>query len=149
MRFKHSLSTYIFCVMSLWKCQKCLQPWSTGHTLLLCPLFPLSGVPHFSVLLFLCLVCLTSLSSFSSVWCASLLCPLVPLSGVPYFSVLLFLCMVCLTSLSLTYLRMLHQNRGTPLIMASQNGHLEVVQLLYREGKCNPHLKDEVSMCTD
>ena len=55
----------------------------------------------------------------------------------------------CALRLSLTYLHMLHQKGGTPLIMASQNGHLEVVQLLYREGKCNPHLKDEVSMRTD
>ena len=55
----------------------------------------------------------------------------------------------CALRLSLAYLHMLHQKGGTPLIMASQNGHLEVVQLLYREGKCNPHLKDEVSMCTE
>ena len=55
----------------------------------------------------------------------------------------------CALRLSLTYLHMLHQKGGTPLIMASQNDHLEVVQLLYREGKCNPHLKDEVSMRTN
>ena len=41
------------------------------------------------------------------------------------------------------------QNGSTPLILASVNGHLEVAQLLFREGKCNPHLKDNVSACTD
>ena len=44
---------------------------------------------------------------------------------------------------------MLLQKGGTALIMASQNGHLEVVQLLFREGKCNPHLKDKVNACTE
>lgn len=36
------------------------------------------------------------------------------------------------------------QNGSTALLMASQSGHIQVAELLFREGKCDPHLKNEV-----
>ena len=40
---------------------------------------------------------------------------------------------------------MLLQDGITALLLASVNGFLEIAQLLFREGKCDPHLKDNVS----
>ena len=39
------------------------------------------------------------------------------------------------------------QNGATALLMASQNGHLQLAEFLLRDGKCDPHIKDKVSAC--
>ena len=40
---------------------------------------------------------------------------------------------------------LLLQEGLTAILLASANGYVELAQILFRKGKCDPHLKDRVS----